>query len=228
MDSRSPKGRARPTAPTPLMTALLYASWGWPIMAGTHITASGCSCGDELCGAPGRHPDGQQRPSVDPDALRARWTINPGASVLARVGVAFDTMSLSEAEGLRLLRAWDQAKMPPGAPMLLGDDDLLVFTQPEPLDPLDPPVEVWLPLPALGVPSWARPSTMWAVPATSVNVATLPTAEEVRRILNGGRPSAWRQGNELRSSWHPPNTRPTACHGAGNDMATSGPEREIG
>ncbi|WP_188196671.1 hypothetical protein [Nonomuraea sp. SYSU D8015] len=223
MDSL-PKGTTRPMARTPLTTALLYASLGWPIAAGAHITASGCSCGDTLCGTPGRHPHWQQAPSTDPVVLRMRWVLHPHATVLAQIGVAFDIMHISEDDGRRLLGAWDQAKMPPGAPMLYADNDLLVLTRPEqPAGTAD----TWLALPVPTVRPSGPPKASWVVPATPVNAATLPSAQEVRRLLNGGMPSPREQQGQLQPLRAALRTRPTASYAASGGMGTPGSDREI-
>ncbi|TMR22457.1 hypothetical protein ETD86_11455 [Nonomuraea turkmeniaca] len=144
--------------------------------------------------------------------------------MLAQIGVAFDTMHLSESDGRRLLRAWDQAELPPGAPMLLVGNDLLVLTRPE--QP-DSQADTWLPLPTPSVPSSGPPNTSWVVPATPVNVATLPSAQEVRRLLASSMPSPGEQQGQLAPVRPPLRTRPTACHAAGSGLGTPGSNREI-
>lgn len=68
--------------------ALQYASQGWPVIPVHSFLEDACTCGDEGCRSPGKHPltaNGVKDASVDPTVIR-RWMDE--TSGLANIGIA--------------------------------------------------------------------------------------------------------------------------------------------
>jgi hypothetical protein len=68
-----------------LIAALAYAARGWRVVPLYHIRADGsCSCGDEECGSPGKHPrtrHGLKDGTTDADIIRGWWKKWPMANI---------------------------------------------------------------------------------------------------------------------------------------------------
>ncbi|GGO93796.1 bifunctional DNA primase/polymerase [Wenjunlia tyrosinilytica] len=81
--------------------------WGWAVAPGTRLVRGDeCSCGDERCAAPGRHPlagAGEVGPGSTADEVAALWERFPGASALLPAGRSFDVLEVSEAAGCRAM-----------------------------------------------------------------------------------------------------------------------------
>lgn len=77
------------TTNTRLDAALAYAARAWQVIALHTPTLGGCSCGDALCGSPGKHPrydaqllpSGLKNASCNPGVLQIWWALWPDANI---------------------------------------------------------------------------------------------------------------------------------------------------
>jgi putative DNA primase/helicase len=75
-----------------LQDALEKAKRGWPVFPLHNITKNGCSCGDQDCPAPGKHPrikDWPRMASCDPSIIKEWWIRWP----LANIAIASGSIS---------------------------------------------------------------------------------------------------------------------------------------
>lgn len=92
-------------------TALLDAALdysqrlSWPVFPVHGITDLGhCTCGDVACRSPGKHPvspDGHRDATLDPDRIRALWTVSPNANIGIPAGAAsgIDVLDIDPRNG---------------------------------------------------------------------------------------------------------------------------------
>lgn len=92
-----------------LEAALAYAARGWPVLP-LHTWTGRCSCGDDQCSSPAKHPrtgHGLQDASTDVRVLEEWWRRWPDSNV----GVRCDRLCVLDLDG-------------PGAAIALGEHDL--------------------------------------------------------------------------------------------------------
>jgi hypothetical protein len=112
-DRRDPLGQA----------AENYATLGWPVCAGAHLSFDGqrigraCSCDRVGCPAPGAHPISptwQMQATVDTGTIGRWWAARPGASVILVTGRVFDVLDVPVAAGAAALAMIEQAGITAG------------------------------------------------------------------------------------------------------------------
>ena len=94
--------------------AISYATLGWPVCAGAHLSADGlrpgraCSCDRVGCPAPGAHPVSptwQMQATVDTPTIQGWWAARPEASVILVTGRVFDVLDIPATAGTAALAA---------------------------------------------------------------------------------------------------------------------------
>ncbi|MER5898095.1 bifunctional DNA primase/polymerase [Streptomyces sp. NPDC001876] len=91
--------------------------WGWAVAPGARASDGACSCGDDVCAAPGAHPldFAQEVPAGATFTIAANaWAEVPGASMLLPVGRSFDVLDVAEAAGRRALVRMERMGLPLG------------------------------------------------------------------------------------------------------------------
>ncbi len=89
----APNGEATrpvpPSGPEPVGGATGYGQNGWQVLPLHTVVEGVCSCGDEDCSSPGKHPrtgGGLHDASADPDQIRAWWRSRPDSNIGIRTG----------------------------------------------------------------------------------------------------------------------------------------------
>jgi len=93
-----------------LLSALAHARAGIPVLPLHHAVGAGCSCGDEDCRSPGKHPrskNGLDDATSDADTIRAWWEKWPKANLGGRLDglVAVDVDIGERRRGGKLVQA---------------------------------------------------------------------------------------------------------------------------
>ena len=90
--------------------AISYATLGWPVCVGAHLSADGlrpgraCSCDRVGCPAPGAHPVAatwQMQATVDTPTIQGWWAARPEASVILVTGRVFDVLDVPAADAMK-------------------------------------------------------------------------------------------------------------------------------
>ena len=101
--------------------AISYATLGWPVCVGAHLSADGlrpgraCSCDRVGCPAPGAHPVSptwQMQATVDTPTIQGWWAARPEASVILVTGRVFDVLDIPARPARP---RWPRSR-PPGSP----------------------------------------------------------------------------------------------------------------
>src|ERR1700735_4441410 len=116
--------------------AINYATLGWPVCVGAHLSADGlrpgraCSCDRVGCPAPGAHPVSptwQMQATVDTPTIQGWWAARPEASVILVTGRVFDVLDIPAEAGAAALAAMEAAGTAVGPVACLGEDRMLFF-----------------------------------------------------------------------------------------------------
>jgi hypothetical protein len=179
-----------------LDAALAYAGRGIavrpapaPVRAPARLDAFGrwiCSCGDQLCPAPGEHPVGGTGWTTDVDHVSATWQVGQPPNLLVSSGEQVSFWRLPRVTGAYGMRLFEQLRPGPWPPQLkLPGGDWLVATQPAAAG-FDLPTGVVGLEP--GVPVLVPPSrrpdgrTRW-LQAPAFPRTPLPTAESLLELV---------------------------------------------
>ena len=159
--------------------AINYATLGWPVCVGAHLSADGlrpgraCSCDRVGCPAPGAHPVSptwQMQATVDTPTIQGWWAARPEASVILVTGRVFDVLDIPAEAGTAALAAIEAAGITAGPVAATGGRMLFfVTTRGAPVDE----DEWWSCRPGLragerhhlGCPALALPGQLRAGPA---------------------------------------------------------------
>jgi hypothetical protein len=90
------------TDPSMLDAALEYARLGWPVVPLHSWTGTRCTCGNDECSSPAKHPrtrKGLNEATTDVDQIEQWWQQWPHANIGVRTGVAFDVLDVDGVEG---------------------------------------------------------------------------------------------------------------------------------
>jgi hypothetical protein len=124
--------------------AINYATLGWPVCVGAHLSADGlrpgraCSCDRVGCPAPGAHPVSptwQMQATVDTPTIQGWWAARPEASVILVTGRVFDVLDIPAEAGTAALAAIEAAGITAGPVAATGGRMLFfVTTRGAPID----------------------------------------------------------------------------------------------
>lgn len=98
-----------------LDAALAYAALGWPVLPLHGWTGTACTCGDEDCSSPAKHPrtrHGLKDATEDQQKIRSWWGRWPDANVGLRTGDRFDVLDVDGDDGFDSVAAMEQALEP--------------------------------------------------------------------------------------------------------------------
>lgn len=114
-----------------LPAALDYAARAWPVFPLHSFVDGCCTCGDDACGSPGKHPRtrrGLHDATTDADQVR-RWFDAEHVNVGLVTGVAFDVLDIDGPTGLDSLGALvaDYGVLPAGPVSQTGNGWHLLF-----------------------------------------------------------------------------------------------------
>jgi hypothetical protein len=138
--------------------ALGYATRGVPVLplhtprlrpvAAEHdqaVVAVGCSCGDQVCDRPGKHPrtllvpHGVTQATCDPKRVEGWWRRAPLANIGLATGHLVDVLDLDGLEGVAALRAFaTQHGWTPSGPLVRTGRGWHLYLQPSGTGPRNP------------------------------------------------------------------------------------------
>src|ERR1700729_2307456 len=117
--------------------AINYATLGWPVCVGAHLSADGlrpgraCSCDRVGCPAPGAHPVSptwQMQATVDTPTIQGWGAGRPEAAAILVTGRVFDVLDMPAEAGTAALAAIEAAGITAGPVAATGGRMLFFVT----------------------------------------------------------------------------------------------------